>query len=93
MVFIKNFGFNFDRLLAQQAKVLIHLKIDRIVTLNYIDTQFSIFTHLIIDGGFLPNDNCYIRFSNKYKNADAALIFQYLGSSITHLYFFIDREY
>ncbi len=45
----KNFSSNFDQLLEQQAKVLTHLKIDRIGLLNYINIQFPVLTYLIID--------------------------------------------
>ena len=56
----KNFDFNYDQLLEQQAKVLTHLKLDRIGTLTYINTQFSVLTHLIIDGGFAPDVDYYV---------------------------------
>ncbi|CAF1087782.1 unnamed protein product [Rotaria sordida] len=88
----KNFHFDFDELLAQQANVLTHLKVDRIGTLNHINAQFPFLTHLTIDGGFIPDEDCYIRFSNKYKNINITSVFQNLGSSITHLYLFIDKE-
>ncbi|CAF1267578.1 unnamed protein product [Rotaria sp. Silwood1] len=88
----KNFGFNFDELLEQQAKYLIHLKIDRIGLLNSLNTQFPNLTHLTIDGGFSPNEDCYIRWSDQYKNIDIISIFKHLNSSITHLYLFIDKE-
>jgi hypothetical protein len=87
----ENFGFNFDQLLEQQAKVLTHLKVDRIGILNYINTQFPALTHLIIDGGFSPDVN-YVKWTDQYVNVDASSIFQRIKSPITHLYLFIDQE-
>ncbi|CAF4423987.1 unnamed protein product [Rotaria sp. Silwood2] len=88
----KNIPFDFDKLLIQQAKVLTHLKVDRIGTLNHINVRFPFLTHLTIDGGFIPDEDCYVRFSNKYKNINFTSVFQNFESSITHLYIFIDKE-
>jgi hypothetical protein len=88
----QNFPFNFDQLLEQQAKYLTHLKIDRIGTLNYINTRFPRLTHLTIDGGFTLDIDHYIKWSTQYTNVDVNSIFQRLGSPITHLYLFIDKE-
>ncbi|CAF4249599.1 unnamed protein product, partial [Rotaria sp. Silwood2] len=88
----KNIPFDFDKLLIQQAKVLTHLKVDRIGTLNHINVRFPFLTHLTIDGGFIPDEDCYVRFSNKYENINFTSVFQNFESSITHLYIFIDKE-
>ncbi|CAF4923837.1 unnamed protein product, partial [Rotaria sp. Silwood1] len=45
----KSIHFDFDKLLAQQAKVLTHLKVHRIGTFNRIDTQYPFLTHLTTD--------------------------------------------
>ncbi|CAF4193494.1 unnamed protein product, partial [Rotaria sordida] len=82
----KNVDYNFKPLIKQQAKFLTHLKIHRIDILKSINTQFPVLTHLIIDGGFAPDiDRCI-------ESTNFNSIFQCLGSSITHLYLFIDNE-
>jgi hypothetical protein len=88
----QNFGFNFDRLLEEQAKVVTHLKIDRIGLLKYIKTPFPVLTHLTIDGGFIPDVEHYLAFDDQYENVNATSIFQRLQSSITHLSLFIDKQ-
>ncbi|CAF4671736.1 unnamed protein product [Rotaria sp. Silwood1] len=45
----QNIHFDFDKLLAQQAKVLTYLKVHRIGTFNRIDTQYPFLTHLTTD--------------------------------------------
>jgi hypothetical protein len=84
--------FDFTELIKEQAKILTHLKIDRIGVLNGINTPFPALTHLIIDGGYNFDADPYIVFSDQYENVDATSIFQRLGSSITHLHLFIDKE-
>ncbi len=84
--------FDFTELIEKQAKMLNHLKIDRIGALNYVNTPFPALTHLIIDGGYNLDSDSYIAFSDQYENVDATSIFQRLGCSITHLHLFIDRE-
>ncbi|CAF4084733.1 unnamed protein product [Rotaria sordida] len=82
----KNVDSNFKPLIKQQAKFLTYLKIHRIDILKSINTQFPVLTHLIIDGGFAPDiDRCI-------ESTNFNSIFQCLGSSITHLYLFIDNE-
>jgi hypothetical protein len=74
-----NCGFAFNKLLQQQAKVLTHLKTNKLSSINLINTQFSSLTHLIIDGDGDFNPDV------EYENIDDAFStsrkFNYTSSS------------